>query len=117
MFSVLATCLARQARLFTVVVLAGLATLVGAGTALAQNAYVPNQSSSDVTVINTATNTVVATIPVGSAPRGVGVTPDGTRRLHLERRQWQRLGDQHVHQHRHRNRDCWVVSPGGGHHP
>ena len=38
-----------------------------------------NQGSNDVTVINTATNTVVATIPVGSQPIGAAVTPDGTR--------------------------------------
>ena len=38
-----------------------------------------NQGSNDVTVINTATNTVVATIPVGSQPIGPAVTPDGTR--------------------------------------
>ncbi|MFC5881829.1 beta-propeller fold lactonase family protein, partial [Streptomyces virginiae] len=30
-------------------------------------------------VINTATNTVVATVPVGDAPQGVAVSPDGTR--------------------------------------
>jgi YVTN family beta-propeller protein len=30
-------------------------------------------------VIGTATNTVVKTIPVGTTPVGVGVTPDGTQ--------------------------------------
>jgi DNA-binding beta-propeller fold protein YncE len=29
-------------------------------------------------VINTATNTITATIPVGSSPDGVAVSPDGT---------------------------------------
>jgi YVTN family beta-propeller protein len=38
---------------------------------------VPNANT--VSVINTATNTVVATIPVGVSPSGVAVTPDGTR--------------------------------------
>jgi YVTN family beta-propeller protein len=33
----------------------------------------------NVSVISTFTNTVVATIPVGSLPEGVAVTPDGTR--------------------------------------
>ncbi len=28
-------------------------------------------------MINTATNTVIATIPVGTAPHGVAITPDG----------------------------------------
>jgi YVTN family beta-propeller protein len=32
-----------------------------------------------VSVIDTATNTVVATIPVGVAPNGIAITPDGTR--------------------------------------
>jgi YVTN family beta-propeller protein len=30
-------------------------------------------------VIDTASNTVVATIPVGQIPQGVAITPDGTR--------------------------------------
>ncbi|MCK6693836.1 MAG: beta-propeller fold lactonase family protein, partial [Thermoanaerobaculia bacterium] len=42
-------------------------------------AYITNFGSDDVSVINTATNTVVATIPVGDVPRGVSVSPDGTR--------------------------------------
>ena len=41
-------------------------------------AYVANQGSNDVTVINTATNTVVTTIPVGTQATGVVITPDGT---------------------------------------
>ena len=32
-----------------------------------------------MTVIDTATNTVTATIPVGSSPFGVAVTPDGAK--------------------------------------
>jgi len=43
---------------------------------LAQNAYVTNFGGT-VSVIATATNTVTATIPVGSYPYGVAVTPDG----------------------------------------
>src|SRR5207253_2081625 len=41
-------------------------------------AYV-DAGSSTVSVIDTATNTVVATIPVGADPSGVAITPDGTR--------------------------------------
>ena len=55
---------------------------VGLGTATAQaqtRAYVTNGSASTVSVIETATNTVVATIPVGAVPVGVAITPDGTR--------------------------------------
>src|SRR5262244_2845507 len=42
-------------------------------------AYVTNSASNTVSVIDTATNTVVATVPVGSVPLGVAITPDGTR--------------------------------------
>ena len=42
--------------------------------------YVTNSGSSgSVSVINTATNTVVATVNVGSFPVGVAITGDGTR--------------------------------------
>ena len=41
-------------------------------------AYVTNQGiSGDVSVIATASNTVVATVPVGGFPIGVAITPDG----------------------------------------
>ncbi|OUB07505.1 hypothetical protein BK708_37650 [Bacillus thuringiensis serovar yunnanensis] len=36
-----------------------------------------NQSSDNVSVIDTGTNTVVATISVGNNPNGVAITPDG----------------------------------------
>jgi len=43
-------------------------------------AYVANQTSNNVSVINTATNMVVGPpIPVGTNPRDVAITPDGTR--------------------------------------
>src|ERR1700730_13192198 len=45
----------------------------------AQNAYIKNLNSNAVSVIDTATNTVVATIPVGTSPQGVAITPDGTK--------------------------------------
>ena len=41
--------------------------------------YVTNCSDNTVSVINTATNTVTATITVGSAPYGVSVSPDGSK--------------------------------------
>lgn len=40
-------------------------------------AYVANSSSNTVSVIDTETNTVVATVPVGDQPTGVASTPDG----------------------------------------
>jgi YVTN family beta-propeller protein len=42
-------------------------------------AYVANSGSNTVSVIDTATNKVVATVPVGTNPAGVAVTPDGTK--------------------------------------
>jgi YVTN family beta-propeller protein len=42
-------------------------------------AYTPNAGSNDVSVIDTATDTVVATIPVGVHPNGVSIHPNGTR--------------------------------------
>ena len=42
-------------------------------------AYVANDASGSVSVINTASSTVIATIPVGNAPYGVAFTPDGAR--------------------------------------
>ena len=43
--------------------------------------YVANNGngSNSVSVIDTATNTVIATVPVGTWPRGVSVNPAGTR--------------------------------------
>jgi len=43
-------------------------------------AYVTNKGvSSNVSVIDTATDTVTATIPIGGGPGAVAVTPDGKR--------------------------------------
>jgi len=49
--------------------------------ALAQTtvAYVVNNLSDDVSVIDTSTNTVIVTIPVGDGPQRVAFTPDGSR--------------------------------------
>ena len=41
--------------------------------------YVTNWGSTNVSVINTATNTVTATVDVGTTPIGVAVSPDGTK--------------------------------------
>jgi YVTN family beta-propeller protein len=56
-----------------------LASLLGSAQSLAQNAYITNRDSNSVSVIDTATNKVTATIPVGGAPIGVAVTSDGSR--------------------------------------
>jgi YVTN family beta-propeller protein len=41
--------------------------------------YVANQNSGTVSVIDTATNAVIATVRVGVEPNGVAVSPDGGR--------------------------------------
>jgi YVTN family beta-propeller protein len=56
------------------------ALLVSSVTAGAQpDAYVTNVISNTVSVIDTATDTVIKTIAVGDGPEGVAVNPDNTR--------------------------------------
>lgn len=45
----------------------------------ANNAYVTNQGSNTLSVIDTASNTVTATVGVGNGPYGVAVSPNGAR--------------------------------------
>ena len=47
--------------------------------AFSQTAYITNNGSSTVSVINVTTNTVSATIPVGTNPYGVSVSSDGSK--------------------------------------
>jgi YVTN family beta-propeller protein len=55
-----------------------LAGVLGSTETLAQNAYIANELSDNVTVIDTRTNTVVGSpITVGDSPWGVAVAPDG----------------------------------------
>jgi YVTN family beta-propeller protein len=55
------------------------ACLLGSAQSPAQNAYIASGLSNNVSVIDTATNTVTATIPVGRSPEGVAVTPDSRK--------------------------------------
>src|SRR5437870_2398375 len=48
-------------------------------TTQAQTRAYVTSCDNTVSVIDTATNTVIATIPVGLNPFGVAITPDGTR--------------------------------------
>jgi YVTN family beta-propeller protein len=41
--------------------------------------YVTNEIGGDLTVIDGGTNQVVTTIPLGKRPRGIKVSPDGTK--------------------------------------
>jgi YVTN family beta-propeller protein len=60
---------------------------------------VPNSVDSAVSVMNTATKTVVAQVIVGSAPRGVAITPGRGLRLRLKQDAHRRLGNQHSDEH------------------
>src|SRR5262245_44086556 len=59
------------------VVTLALVLVVGASAALAQVRGYVTSAGNTVSVMDTATNTVVATVPVGAAPFGVAVTPNG----------------------------------------
>src|SRR6266404_2960716 len=69
----------RFAALYLAFLAFGIACLIGAPLGFAQNAYITNNASATVSVIDTATNTVTATIHVGSNPLGVAVSPDGSK--------------------------------------
>ena len=75
--------------------------------------YVGNSGNSSVSVINTATNTVLATVPVGSLAGHALRVPEWTARLHPELRQQHafhlRHGDQH--DHRRRRSPCGCTNP------
>ena len=51
--------------------------LLPAASAQARDAYVADFNSNEVSAIDTATNTFVATIPAGNGPIGIAITPDG----------------------------------------
>src|ERR1051325_4880898 len=53
-----------------------LLAVFGTSVAFAQKAYVTSETGT-VAVIDSSTNTVVATIDAGVTPLGVAVTPDG----------------------------------------
>ncbi|MBL0340072.1 MAG: T9SS type A sorting domain-containing protein [Bacteroidetes bacterium] len=48
-------------------------------SAQAQTAYITNSAGDNVTVIDVTSESVIATIPVGSFPTGICVSPDGTK--------------------------------------
>ncbi|SEF26736.1 plastocyanin/azurin family copper-binding protein [Variovorax sp. NFACC27] len=58
-------------------VLAALAASAGAALAAGPKAYVGNFKDSTVSVIDTASERVVATLPVAAGPDGIVLTPDG----------------------------------------
>jgi YVTN family beta-propeller protein len=58
---------------------ATLLVLAFASPALADEAFVTNQGSGDLTIVDLATMNPVATVAIGGKPAGVAVSPDGTR--------------------------------------
>ena len=50
-----------------------------AGAFAGPTAYVPNENSGTVSVIDTATDKVTGELHTGGKPRGIAVSPDGTR--------------------------------------
>ena len=65
----------------TAVVVAGLGLAVPASAAGGggYNAFVTDSRQNQVYVIDTATNAITATVPVGTTPHGLAVLPDGSR--------------------------------------
>lgn len=54
-------------------------SFLGSSWAIPNRAYVSNYYDGTVTLIDSSSNTVIATIPVGLGPDTIGITPDGTR--------------------------------------
>jgi YVTN family beta-propeller protein len=70
----------RSGDVFTLLVTSfGVAMALWSAPAKALNAYIPNTEGNTVSVIDTATNAVTATITVGFTPAGVAVSPKGGR--------------------------------------
>ena len=76
-------------------------------------AYVTNSGSNTVSVISTATNTVTATITVGSDPYGVAVTPNGEYAYVTNDRQRFGFGDKHGYEHGDGDGNRWKSMPYG----
>ena len=64
--------------LFVMIVSSTVLVATAQSSSPATYAYITNGESNTVSVIDTATNTVTATVPVGSEPEGIAVSPDGT---------------------------------------
>src|SRR5262249_46556356 len=69
----------KMTRSFFAALICAIAIVLSGAPLSAQNAYITNFHGNTVSVIATATNTVVGLpIPVGTLPLGVAVTPDGS---------------------------------------
>ena len=70
--------LGRDLQALMALCLMGSVFILPAVSQAARNVYVPNITTSDVSVIGTSNNTVADTVSVDSGPRGVAITPDGS---------------------------------------
>lgn len=48
-------------------------------TTVGPRAYIVNNNSNNVTVLDSGTNSVITTIPVGVSPEGIAISPDGSK--------------------------------------
>src|SRR5215813_8704140 len=64
---------------FFAALVGAIAIVFGGTPSFAQNAYITNAGSNTVSVIDTATDTVVATTTAGITPGGVAVASDGSK--------------------------------------
>src|ERR1043165_4392247 len=55
------------------------AAVPAAATPALGRLFVTNESGGDISVVDVGSQKVVATIPVGKRPRGIRLSPDGTR--------------------------------------
>jgi len=46
-------------------------------------AYVPNEGSGTISIIDTQTDATVGEIAIGGKPRGIAISPDGKRRVSM----------------------------------
>ena len=63
----------------TAVAALAVTALAGPAHAATRNLYVSNLRGNSVSVVDPATDTVIATVPVGTNPFGAAVTPDGSQ--------------------------------------
>jgi YVTN family beta-propeller protein len=69
-----------MARISVLAIAAALVLVLGVSSARAQIVYMTNSGDGTVSLISTATDTVIGSpIPVGSSPFGAAVTPDGSK--------------------------------------
>lgn len=68
-----------MAAVCTGALLAATGAVAAHASAATRNIYVANVRGNSVSVVDPATNTVIATVPVGAFPVGAAVSPDGTQ--------------------------------------